>query len=431
MANQKISALTAATTSLLATFPAVQGGVNVGVPSELLVSQALDELPELFASEFGAASSASSSANSTAIEAAVDELPTEGGVIRLPPGILNWGGLSGLKGRRTILIKGCGGQGAGAATGTILRANTASGSRIIDARDTVNVSFEDVYIQQQNTSFAGHLIDYGAETIGSTTGSSLMRVKNCTLLNSGTTGSSDLQLYGATQGVFESITFGGARHVKLQDVNGVGLANSLLFSRCDFVPSGTDYPVSGSGEGVTFFVCNVQRCSGDLKQRFIQTSANQDFRNINVLGCTAYDAGAGGFVTMDFKQGEGLNVAGGMIGGYNAATTYAIQLGGSGTGVRGFAITGVSFRGGAASINLPGVVGSGTHAYDGVIGGNSVYGGTLLAGTGINNVVLLPNYIDGAANDLGAHFNVIGLPTSAAGLQTGDWYNSSGTVKVA
>lgn len=381
-----------------------------------------------------------------ALQAIVNALPSTGGAILLRGDVyLGTTGQLDLSGKHNILIAGLpgGGNGTGSAQRTMLRSgHGAIGGNIpvINCRSTFNVSFENLFIYNNNAAFNGTLVCYGSR-IAVTPGqdSALMTWKNIFFSLASGTGYG-LQLHGSTQGLFESCTFSArGQLVSMQQVAGVGFVNVHKFVNCNFKPTGTEYPVSGSGEGILFLGCNVQASSGDGIGRFWRTSLTQPFRGISLIGCTFYDANTPGGIWAEFYWGQGLVIQGCGLGGVDPSlgSNYGFSLGQGGAGlsepgVRGFSILGNNFRYVTAAISFGGTAAADTNAKKGIIGGNSVFGGSSPASnlissiTETRDVVFLPNNINSLPNAIGSHFNMRGLPTAATGLVTGDvWSNAN------
>ena len=332
----------------------------------------------------------------TALQAIIDGLPTEGGQILLS-GDVRWTTLTAYQ-RRNIRFVGLGGYGAGATQRTTFRCTSGAlgnGVSAFNLKQTMNVSFEQLVITNSNTAFTGTLLDWGDLT----TGSALMTLRDCIVnVSSNVSGARGINIYGATQGTFERVKFLGASTlVQMQNAPGVGWCNNHHFRCCSFNPSGSSYPVSGSGEGITFLSCNVQASSGDGIGRFWRTDLTQQFRNVNIIGCTFYDVLTTGGIWANFYTGKGLNIIGNMVGGaadITAGNNYGFQIGGgtdgvsgSPLGVVGGACFGNEFRYMTAAFGFGGTAGT----YDNVramqMGPNTCYGSLTPSG----NAVLYSN----------------------------------------
>lgn len=384
-----------------------------------------------------------------ALQAIVNSLPVEGGAILLRGDVyLGATGQLDLHGRRNILICGLpgGGNGAGAGQRTLLRSgHGAIGANIpvINCKGTFNVSFENLYIYNNNAAFNGNLIDYGSRVaVVPGDDSALMHWKNIYFSLASGTGFG-LQLHGSTQGIFESVTFAGRGVlVALQNIGGVGFVNNHKFIDCNFKPTGAEYPVSGSGEAVTFIGCNIQASSGDGIGRFLRTSLSQPFRSISLLYCTFYDVLTAGGVWAEFYWGQNPIVQGCIFGGVtpSAGTNYGITLGGGGLGLNepgviGHMIEANQFRFMTAGIACAGVTASGTNPREGSVKYNYAFGGSSPKTALFSSRNLMtfseigPNHIESGNNDPGAHIETY-LPTSSAGLQSGTWWNNAGVVNI-
>lgn len=319
------------------TFPQVRAALFV--PS-------FDDLSYVDASQHGCPGNGTD--QTAAMQAIIDGLPPEGGNI-LIKGDVRWTQLTAAD-RRNIRFIGLGGQGAGASQRTLFRCIAGalgSGVSAFNLKRTMNVSFEKMYIDSRDPTFTGTLLDWGDLT----SGSALMSMTDCYLnVLSNVSGARGINLYGATQGKFERVKFSGARIlIQMQNAVGVGFCNQHLFLSCSFNPTGSQYPVSGSGEGITFQNCNIQASSGDGIGRFWSTDLTQPFRGVSLIGNTFYDVLTTSGVWANFYTGESLVIQGNQLGGaadVTAGSNYGIFIGGGTAGVLGAekGVVGVDLR---------------------------------------------------------------------------------------
>ncbi|TGQ50945.1 hypothetical protein EN836_26580 [Mesorhizobium sp. M1C.F.Ca.ET.193.01.1.1] len=380
----------------------------------------------------------------------INSLPPEGGNILLK-GDVRVTTLAALQGKHNIRLMGLGGLGTGSAQQTYLRSAAGAGvGRVVDCRDTFNVSFERLWIEAlDKTVFNASLIDYGFIT----TGSAYMHMTDCFVMaDSGVAGCRGVNLYGATQGSFKDVSFNGKAAsgvLALQDINGVGFCNAHTFTSCQFKGASSNYPVHGAGEGLTFTGCNVQ-AGADGVGRFWSGSTVQDFRGVDIIGCTFYDQLAGGGEWIAAYRGNALNVIGCRFGGYDTGGAYsaAIRLGGAAVGngndgVHGVNIIGNNFDHCSPAVAFTGVIANRTHAQEVHIANNHFVG---LTNNLVGSIVLAqrltfgPNNINGAtglaaANVDGRYVQWFGgvIPAFAgapSGLSSGTLYydTSAGNV---
>lgn len=104
------------------------------------------------------------------IQAAIDAMPAEGGIIQLGAGIYTPVSLNSATPDRSILIRGMGSVSAGANPPTTISfSGSGSGSFITVPLTTAN-AFRDMKIMYSNSAFSGNLIScYGGSTIGADT----------------------------------------------------------------------------------------------------------------------------------------------------------------------------------------------------------------------------------------------------------------------
>jgi hypothetical protein len=381
----------------------------------------------------------------TALQAAINACPAEGGEIQLrgiaPNYQINVSAIN-LSSKNNIRLIGCNGSGNGVGGGqrTQLRLTTTGSATAINCIDTNNVSFVNLFIRATDAGFAGKLIDYGI----SSSGSAFMSIDNCILTSAGTNAATLLSLYGATNGVFTNVNFQGLGYcVLMQVTGGVVNTNNHLFSGCTFHP-GSQVPVVGAGEGITFQSCCFQASYSDGQAKAYLYVPGAAYNGLSFIGCTFYDVINPGGVWINAGWGNGLLVTGCRFGG--GSGSYGIFLGGGGggsdpqtKGCRGNSIMANVFDGFSAAISFAGTIAAKTNARATVIGGNTVTTGTLLTGySTAEQLILLPNSIYSAPNQFGANLAFQGLgefadgtAAAGAGYTTGQVYCISGTRHLA
>jgi hypothetical protein len=410
---------------------------------ELVDSYIETFLPQVMAWKHGV--SGDGTDQTTALQAIIDGLPAEGGEIYLRGYVV--ASTLDVSNRRCIRFVGLGGAGGGAGEKSelIITAGAISSANAgINLRNTNSVSFSRMGIRSTNAAFDGRLLDYGAAT--SPLNAAYMSIDDCSISSVSASGAL-LSLYGATDGQFNKVTFGGpGTHVALQSVEAPGFCNNHLFQTCTFTPSGSIYPVNGSGEGIVFSSCNFQASSLDGRARAWVSSGLQPFLGVTFFCCTFYDVREPNGEWLVGLWGDGFNVTGGCRFGGNS-NTYAIDIGGGGgdhpdpeeRGVRGVNITG-NFGDGfePAMILLSGSKANKTNVRGGIIGGNSYTGvGAFLSGQAIAELCILPNSIYEAPLQIGSHMAFMGLPAYAsdaaaiaAGLDTGQVYTVGTALRI-
>lgn len=418
---------------------ALAGTSNALLMTPLRTAQVIsDSAPGILAWDNGVPGDASD--QTAALQAIIDGLPVEGGEVLLR-GDVYYTQVSAAN-RRNIRFTGINGAGAGpgAAQRTLL-ASTAGAitpaNAAFNCRTTFNVSFRGLNIQAVNAAFTGRMIDYGGFAPVPGDDAVYMRLDDCLVIVP--VGGIGLSLYGATNGRFDQIVFGGlGKHVSLQS-NGplVGFCNNHLFSTCTFQP-GVQFPVQGSGEGITFQSCCWQ-AGTDGAGRAFKSLESQPFKALSFIGCTFYDPSVGVDDWIVASWGNGFNAIGCRMSGF--AGSNAINLGGivaadpQEGGVRGVNISGNFFDNFNSAIFFNGTSAAKSNVRGGVIGGNSVTNGFLIANHDeVEQIVLLPNSIYDAPLELGAHMAFLGIPiyannaaAVAAGLIAGQIYKTTGS----
>jgi hypothetical protein len=378
----------------------------------------------------------------TPLQAIYDSLPTEGGDVLLRGDVR--ASAINLNGRRNIRTAGVHGAGAGPGAGQRTMLSITAGSigvlqPAINCRSTYSIGFQRLYIRATNAAFNGRLIDFGAPS--SPTNSAYMNLDDLTITVGTATAATGLTLYGATNGQFSRIAFGGhGRHVAMQTVAGVGFCNNHEFSNCAFLP-GAIYPVLGSGEGITFRSCCWQ-AGTDGVGRGVQTSGAQPFKGLKFDGCTFYDPIALGDDWIYAQLGSGFDMVGCRVACF--AGSHGVLLGGVAvadpqeSGVRGVNIIGNFFDGSTNAIHCLGTIAAKSNVRGGLIAANSVTIGGLIGNYAqAEQLMFGPNSIYGAPLGVGSHLMLHGLPSYAsdaaavsAGLQVGQAYRVGNELRV-
>jgi hypothetical protein len=109
---------------------------------------------------------------STAIQAAINALPAQNGVLDIPMGCLAYYGttLDG-KGKNYVQLRGVSPKNGGPATNVSGLVYTGTGARGIDLRDTAGWVIDKLWLNYTNPGFAGFIIDAGGVTSGSSVSS--------------------------------------------------------------------------------------------------------------------------------------------------------------------------------------------------------------------------------------------------------------------
>lgn len=115
--------------------------------------------------------------DAAAIQAAINAIPASGGTLYFPPGDYICGSGWTLTDRRSIRVLGAGNPTGGATAASMIRFTQTSGSRIIDARGAVGVTFEHLWILQAGAGFTGHVIDFSHS--GTALDGSMCAVSHC------------------------------------------------------------------------------------------------------------------------------------------------------------------------------------------------------------------------------------------------------------
>jgi hypothetical protein len=324
---------------------------------------------------------------------------------------------------------------------TISAGAIGAGVAAIDCHNTVNVSFHGINFVSNNALFNGILLDYGGTNPLVNGQGAYMQVTDCFFVTVSAGTATALNLYGTTNGRFSECKFQGPGvAIKLQLFASVGFCNNHIFLDCTFQP-GALYPISGSGEGITFQSCCFQ-AGTDGQGRAMQTSGSQQFKGLNFIGCTFYDPLATGDSWIHAQWGSGFTMIGCRVAIFTG--TYGVQIGGTANadpqigGVRGVALLGNFFEGGNGGLFFLGTAAAKSNVRGGLIAGNSVTNGILLGNySEAENLVLMGNAVYGDLDGVGMLPMFLNLPAYAsnaaavaAGLVAGQLYRVANVVQI-
>lgn len=388
----------------------------------------LNSLPWIVAWDNGVPGDGSD--QTTALQNIINSIGSTGGSILLK-GNVNFTTLN-LNSKSNVKFIGLGGQNAGASEQTNFTSTALAGTaRAIDARGCYGFEISGMTAGVNNGNFDGVFLDLGSTGSAS---SVFPHIWNLTANCQGAVGMKWVSLQGCTQGFFERITFVGRSYAVLGwNTNTVPVnSNVMTFLRCDFNPSGKQYPIIGAGIQWNFINCNWEADSTDGIGRAFQSSQQFTLVNINFIGCGFFDCTAAGTEWIVIGAGEGVYVSGCFFGGFG--NSYALALGGQSPGVSGIVIVGNVFDTFSAGVSFNGTKAGGNGCRSGYLGGNIAKNGTTILVSNFNatdRIAMLPNELEYAPETSGGkYFNIgIGYPTASTGF-LGDLFSSSGAIHV-
>lgn len=287
--------------------------------------------------------------DTAAVAAAFALLPANGGEVFFPPGGYRLSAFPNLDSKRSIVIRGCGGQSGGAAEATRLIKTGGGAADFISARSSIGVEIEKLAIMHE-AGFSGWLVN--GELL--TTDTAYLKLRDVTLSKTAAAGrtAKGLKLVKAISGefgvVFRDLDVGIQGRALTTDYS-----NLHQFNCCKWIGMGTA-PVQNIGNSWQFNVPTVQQlASGNAA--FI-TRAPGFFSN----GGGIHDGWCGD--TLAAATGEWIQWAGngfkidGMEFGY---CTKAVVVNDVTTpvGCRGFTMTGNQMNPSNTGLHLVGPLG--------------------------------------------------------------------------
>lgn len=257
---------------------------------------------------FGAAGDGSTD-DTTALQAAINAAKTAGAGLHLRPGVFNYTTLTFDSSTGFYLF------GHGAIGNSVLRCVSVSSTAGIKVRSAFDFTAEFITFDHSSASFSGYLVDLRHAPASSIdTQGALFR--RCTFASESYNKYSaiGLMLDQCSGASFEDCKFGGlSRPVDGQQSGGGGYANCIRFSRCNFADN-TGYCFNHLGENWVIEACNFQACH-DGAQRIAYSETA--WRNVSFIGCSVYDATAGGTNLLYLGAGSNLTIVNGQWGGRN------------------------------------------------------------------------------------------------------------------
>jgi hypothetical protein len=214
----------------------------------------------------------------------------------------------------------------------------------------------------------------------------------------------DFQLREAGSHVFLAYTYGGSLGTGTIRLYNNTVSNSSI-TGTSFIPSGSGIPTNGmylpSSNILAFATASTERIRINSNGRVaINDTATEGLFNINTKSSTTYNASS-----------------------YNGSGTNIYLTNGSGGSGR---FSGINFAGGGSTEGFFGVVQNGSSLAEFVFQtyNGSAYGERMRITSGGN--VLIGTDTNGSSK-----LRLVGLPTSAAGLSSGDVYNLAGALMIA
>lgn len=243
--------------------------------------------------------------DTSAIQAAIDAMPADGGVLYFPTGSWKCSGSISIEGRRNIIFQGTGGRSAGAQTGSLLYTNMTGSGRFINVRSSSGVQFRDLEIGYTSGSYTGTLID--ASLTSSDTNH--LTFSNCLIAGLAVSSALLIDLDKAIFVSFEDCSFAGADIAIRGAAGSSSFSNRVSFSGCNFGVVATVAVRNPSG------AWSFTGCSWDMSS---VTAKGMDHdsgvlcQGLLVQGCWTGDTTGGGTV---FKvAGHGIAFIGNYIG---------------------------------------------------------------------------------------------------------------------
>lgn len=243
----------------------------------------------------------------------IADLPAEGGIIQLThqhrlATKLNFDG------KRGVVIRGIGGNSAGATTKSMLTFTQGGSQACISARDSLGVTIEDVAVGTVNTSFTGKLID--ASGVVNT---AYLTMKRMLMFGQPNT-AMHVDLNNLSSAKIEMVTFLGgqcvARGISGTVGTNVNFSNGVTFDTCKNSGQIT-CPFVSPGDGWSF-VSPVAEPLADGSAAFVEFQAS-GWAGCSVTGGGFYDANALGTWFFVNADGGGLAMSGNLFGdGLNA-----------------------------------------------------------------------------------------------------------------
>jgi hypothetical protein len=218
-----------------------------------------------------------------------------------------------------------------------------TGKVFISARSTVGFGLTGLGVTYENAAFTGILVDLSGLAAESNT--AFARVEECVLEGTGQSGARALVcLDRATISTIANCNLAGAQTAILGRLADDRYSNAVQVRSCQFINTVTA-PIANPGEAWLVEGCTFEALSDG---RAGAISCQLTTRALSVVGCWMGDvAGTLGSAWIEF-QGNGLQVAGNLIGG-STATVAVRFVGGDNAGID---IRGNAFETHAVGVDL-------------------------------------------------------------------------------
>jgi Pectate lyase superfamily protein len=281
--------------------------------------------------------------STAAIQRAIDDAArARGGVVLFPTGTYACR-LPLLADRSTgVRLQGMGTETISAERVATLR-YTGAGNAFISARSTVGFGLTGLGVTYDNPAFTGIVLDLSG--LATENNSAFARVEQCVLEGAGLSGARALIcLDRATISTIANCNLASAQVAILGRLAADRYSNAVQIRSCQFINTAM-VPIANPGEAWLVEGCTFEGLSGGQAGAI---SSQLPSRALSVVGCWMGDvAGTIGSAWIEF-QGNGLYVAGNLIGG--SSGTVAIRcVGGDNAGID---IRGNAFDNHAVGIDL-------------------------------------------------------------------------------
>jgi hypothetical protein len=274
-----------------------------------------------------------------------------------------------------MTLQGAGGRTSGGIAACQINYSPATGSRVIDARNTIGLQIRDIFFFATSSSYAGVVLDLsGASTFAT--------ARDCQFVLGGTTaGSVGLSLDQAIDCSFTNCTF--IRGAIQTQLGSVGVCTGCTFSKCRWsINVASMIAMQGTADGLSLYSPTVEMSSLNISSTLINLQATS--RGVLIAQPTIVDSGSSSTGTSIAFAGNGLKIEGAYMDAHS--TMVHVSIANSSTGIdidasNYFAggTTAVALGTGTSGVRLGPFTTTATNAFTGTPGSGSetLIGGNL------------------------------------------------------
>jgi hypothetical protein len=292
--------------------------------------------------------------DSAALQAAINAIPAQGGVINLPSNGSTCAHASTLdfRGKNDVQFIGGGLEGTSTQVSNLLY--TGSGARAYDLRDTAGTHFKGIFFGWSNPGFNGIVVDAGSANPG-TNVSFYFNISESQFgpVGSGSTGTTCVNVSEAIEFTIDHVSF-NACYIAIHGQNVLGQSTTGLIQHNQFYLTG-GLPILECGESWTL-IANIFEPLNSGRAGAFQNTVSLPCKNMVSIGNWYGDVTVSGGSWFNQLSAIGFTAIGDVMGANNSGANLGYNvIGGSGYKWEGGSYSGMSIGFGCASAQPTGM----------------------------------------------------------------------------